>query len=418
MSSNDRVRAVCVMFVACGLLLAAGARCARGQSASPFTVSGGTNSIINLSKTDPPTRTWEMLGNFDFFTIRDGANPVFQIDKLAPAQSLRIHSNGRIIFGSMPGDLTPQRSLNVFDQDLPALRLQQTTFNGHLSQSYDLESSDFGFKLIDQGDILIPDAALTPFAVEVNTPTNTLYLDSSGSVGIGTSTPDANARLDIRSTLQNGLLTKCSNANPHYLRVENTAGIFRSGVQGNGDAQFGALSPGKGLNLLAGGTSKMSINSSGQVSFGNPPPAVPVTDAMMTSTGAHLTVTGVWTDNSSRAAKQDIQPITSKQARDTVRALQPMTYRYKVQPEEPYAGFIAEDVPELVATSDRKSLAPMDFVAVLTKVVQDQDRELTDERQRNEKERQRSDKLERLVDALTQRVTDLEQRLEGATPAK
>ena len=33
---------------------------------------------------------------------------------------------------------------------------------------------------------------------------------------------------------------------------------------------------------------------------------------------------------------------------------------------------IAEDVPGLVATKDRKGLSPMDVVAVLTKVVQDQ----------------------------------------------
>ena len=35
-------------------------------------------------------------------------------------------------------------------------------------------------------------------------------------------------------------------------------------------------------------------------------------------------------------------------------------------------GFIAEDVPDLVATKDRKSLSPMDLTAVLTKVVQGQ----------------------------------------------
>nr|MBC8182317.1 hypothetical protein [candidate division KSB1 bacterium] len=32
----------------------------------------------------------------------------------------------------------------------------------------------------------------------------------------------------------------------------------------------------------------------------------------------------------------------------------------------------AEDVPELVSTSDRKGLSPMDIVAVLTKVAQEQ----------------------------------------------
>ena len=35
-------------------------------------------------------------------------------------------------------------------------------------------------------------------------------------------------------------------------------------------------------------------------------------------------------------------------------------------------GFIAEDVPDLVATKDRKALSPMDIVAVLTRVVKEQ----------------------------------------------
>ena len=37
-----------------------------------------------------------------------------------------------------------------------------------------------------------------------------------------------------------------------------------------------------------------------------------------------------------------------------------------------HVGFIAEDVPDLVASEDRKGLSAMDVVAVLTKVVQDQ----------------------------------------------
>jgi hypothetical protein len=35
-------------------------------------------------------------------------------------------------------------------------------------------------------------------------------------------------------------------------------------------------------------------------------------------------------------------------------------------------GFIAEDVPDLVATPDRKGVASIDIVALLTKVVQQQ----------------------------------------------
>ncbi len=51
--------------------------------------------------------------------------------------------------------------------------------------------------------------------------------------------------------------------------------------------------------------------------------------------------------------------------------LKPVKYNYKKNKEE-FLGFIAEDVPELVATDNRKGMAPMDVVAVLTKVVQKQ----------------------------------------------
>jgi BMFP domain-containing protein YqiC len=46
-------------------------------------------------------------------------------------------------------------------------------------------------------------------------------------------------------------------------------------------------------------------------------------------------------------------------------------YNYKADPREKHVGFIAEDVPELVAREGRKSLSPMDIVAVLTKVLQE-----------------------------------------------
>lgn len=48
-----------------------------------------------------------------------------------------------------------------------------------------------------------------------------------------------------------------------------------------------------------------------------------------------------------------------------------MTFRYKTD-DEAHVGFIAEDVPELVAAQDRKGLSAMDIVAGLTRVVQQQ----------------------------------------------
>ena len=55
-----------------------------------------------------------------------------------------------------------------------------------------------------------------------------------------------------------------------------------------------------------------------------------------------------------------------------------MTYNYKVDKQEEHVGFIAEDVPDIVATNDRKSLSPMDIVGVLTRVVQEQQKKIAE----------------------------------------
>ncbi|MBC8116441.1 MAG: tail fiber domain-containing protein [Candidatus Saccharimonas sp.] len=374
----------------------------------------GENPSLRLEDNVDPLRTWSVNGNDTEFTIHNGQWHALFITPDAQIAALFLDDN-RVGFGTE----FPQKHLHVLDGNTPTLRLEQEV---NSPQIWDIQSSHLGFDIVDATN-----SNVRPFRIKPGAPTDSFLMDATGRIGLGTAAPDANSRMDVRSTLLNGLLLKSSAASGHYLRVENSGGIFRSGVQGNGDAQFGALSPTKGLNLLAGGTSKMTINSDGQVSFGNPPPAVPPADAMMTQTGAHLTLAGVWTDFSSRTGKQDIEPITSEQARDTVRALQPMTYRYKVQPEEPYAGFIAEDVPELVATSDRKSLAPMDFVAVLTKVVQDQSvqldeqkTQLEDQRTAMAKQRELNQRLEQLLDEQRKQANEqqttlatLLKRLEG-----
>jgi hypothetical protein len=90
------------------------------------------------------------------------------------------------------------------------------------------------------------------------------------------------------------------------------------------------------------------------------------------SSGAHLTAGGVWTDASSRDYKEHIVPLTTEEALQALSGLKPVKFNYKVDAEEKYVGFIAEDVPALVARKDRKSLSPMDIVAVLTQVVQEQ----------------------------------------------
>jgi len=110
------------------------------------------------------------------------------------------------------------------------------------------------------------------------------------------------------------------------------------------------------------------VPSGGNVGIGTKSPIQP----LQMGSGAYVSSGGVWTNASSRAYKQDIKSLTGDEAAEALTALQPVQFSYKADPKESHVGFIAEDVPDLVASTDRKGMSAMDVVAVLTKVVQDQ----------------------------------------------
>ena len=114
--------------------------------------------------------------------------------------------------------------------------------------------------------------------------------------------------------------------------------------------------------------------SGGNVGIGTKSPVQP----LQMGSGAYVSSGGVWTNASSRAYKQDIKSLTGDEAAETLTALQPVQFSYKADPKESHVGFIAEDVPDLVASTDRKGMSAMDVVAVLTKVVQDQQKTIAE----------------------------------------
>ncbi|MFO7984262.1 MAG: tail fiber domain-containing protein, partial [Desulfatiglandaceae bacterium] len=106
----------------------------------------------------------------------------------------------------------------------------------------------------------------------------------------------------------------------------------------------------------------------GHVGIGTTDPSFP----LQMGSGAYVSAGGVWTNASSREYKQDIKDLACDEALDALNSLKPVKFNYKVNPEESHVGFIAEDAPDMVATKDKKGMSPMDVVAVLTRVVQDQ----------------------------------------------
>ncbi len=181
-----------------------------------------------------------------------------------------------------------------------------------------------------------------------------------GRVGLGTIVPDA--QLHVSSDFGDGTT----------LRLQN---------ESDGGDSWTMMSTGEANSEAAGslllfnrnGTSvPFMLDPDGRLGLGTTAPSFP----LEMESGAHVTEGGVWTDASSRLLKENIQDLSAAQAMDVLTRLDPKSYNYKSEKDEQYLGFIAEDVPELVAMGNRKSLSPMDFVAILTKVVQEQQRKI------------------------------------------
>lgn len=121
-------------------------------------------------------------------------------------------------------------------------------------------------------------------------------------------------------------------------------------------------------------TNAIYIDPDGKIGFGTT--TIASGDSIKHANGAHLDTSGVWQNASSREYKKDITSLEHEEAIAALMALNPVKYKCKRDEEIKHVGFIAEDVPELVASKDRKGLSPMDIVGVLTKVVQEQQRKI------------------------------------------
>jgi hypothetical protein len=164
-----------------------------------------------------------------------------------------------------------------------------------------------------------------------------------GQLAIGTKSPAY--KMEMETTGENAaFVLQRTDGATNYI---NATGSF-----GN----FGTVSS-HPLRLAVNSVWRMRLNLNNSLTMAN---------------GATCTAGGTWENSSSREYKENIQSLSTQEAIDTLKELMPVKYNYKVDKDEEHVGFIAEDVPDLVASKNRKGLSAMDVVAVLTKVVQEQ----------------------------------------------
>jgi hypothetical protein len=277
-------------------------------------------------------------GGANYFSIDDvtGSKVPFKVMAGARSSSLFVSSTGRVGFGTA----TPVLNLHIVHGDTPSVRLDQDTSSGWTAQVWDLAGNESNFFIRDTTG-----GSKLPFRIQPGSPTNSLTVKSTGYVGIGTWSPAYN--LQVSATGSSPIIAAT--------RTDG-AGAFMVG--GASKVSLGSYTD-HPLHLSVNSDWKLKLLAN---------------NSFLAKNGASLTVGGVWTDASSRELKENITELSSEKADAILKGLNPVQYNYKADKTESHIGFIAEDVPELVATKDRKGLSPMDIVAALTKSLQDKSR--------------------------------------------
>ncbi len=333
-----------------------GIDCVNGESFGFETIRLKENNlrikfVDTSSSSSFPTNDWQITindssnGGANYFAIEDIDNnkTPFKIMSNAPTDSLHVSSSGMVGLGTT----LPLVELHLQDGNTPTVRLAQDTTQGWSAQTWDVGGNEANFFVRD-----LTHSSQLPFRIKPNAPTDSLYINETGKIGLGTRTPSAQLHV-AKSGPDSGSLLKLevtgsSETTDDLLVISAPVGdptaepttLFT--VDGNGDAYI----------------------------FGN------------------LDVA------SSRALKQDIQGINGEEAITALRQLEPVHFSYKKSPDVHSLGFIAEDVPTIVATRERQSLRPMDLVALLTKVTQEQ---------------------QKTIETLATQIASLEKRLEAPT---
>jgi hypothetical protein len=218
--------------------------------------------------------------------------------------------------------------------------------------------------------LVIPISALSAdrLVVKDGDGTTTFKVEDSGSVAIGATSSTVPLLVQTSETGHLATFFRTSDGDAEIQIGQSTA-VNKAAVIGFNQA--GAYYY---MSVYGLGGNRLVFNSSGYLGVGTTTPSYP----LQMASGAYCSSGGAWTNASSRKYKTDIKQLTADKALDALTQLRPVQFAYKADKEEKHLGFIAEDAPALVATKDRKGMSSMDVVAVLTKVVQEQQRIITE----------------------------------------
>ena len=150
-----------------------------------------------------PGNDWRLTANDssngggNVFAIEDvtaGRTP-FKVEAGAIANALYVSSAGDVGVGTS----TPVVEVHAVDGNSPTYRLEQNGSSGFTPQTWDIAGNETNFFIRD-----VTNGSKLPFRIKPGAPDNSIFINASGHVGIGTDSPSdadglAESYLEVRS---------------------------------------------------------------------------------------------------------------------------------------------------------------------------------------------------------------------------
>jgi hypothetical protein len=290
-----------------------------------------------------PTHDWQLTANdsasggAEKFSIEDitAATVPFTVTGSAPTNGFFMDSTGRV--GLRTG--TPVLDFHVATGNTPAHRFEQTSAGGFTAQTWDIAGNEANFFVRD-----VTGGSRLPFRIRPGAPTSSIDISAVGAVGIGTASPNSNAKLDINGALRMPGVTYPTTDNGAWIVNETGAGL--------------AMQSAGTLRLKTGGTTdRVLVDATGNVGINCNAPGSQLVIASgsgcSTPSSSINAGSAQFTIASSRTFKENLAPVTVPDILQKIASINVYNYDFIKGPKD-RVGLMAEDFHQIFSRGSEK----------------------------------------------------------------
>ena len=200
-----------------------------------------------------PRNDWEIRANdstnggasYLAFVDRTSGRTVFSVAAAAPTNALIVDSQGDVGIGTS----TPSTRIHAIKGDSPTMRLQQDASSGFTAQTWDVAGNETNFFIRDATN-----GSTLPFRIRPGASSNSLYVDDTDDIGMGTNSPAASLHVMRSGANEATALIESGTADASF--VLEQAGTTAAQWEFRNQASSGRLNVG-----LVGGNTPLKIDS-------------------------------------------------------------------------------------------------------------------------------------------------------------